>query len=166
MEWMTIAGIILLAAGFVLAGIEMVVPGFSVPGISAIICFIAGIFLLADSVVEAALITIGILGLLGILMAVILFLLSKGKLKSPIVLDEEQNREEGYLSSGDLNYLLGKQGVAVTDLRPAGVADIEGISFDVLSKGNYILKGSRIEIVKVEGAKLVVQVCKGEMENE
>ena len=99
-------------------------------------------------------------------MAVILFLLSKGKLKSPIVLDEEQNREEGYLSSGDLNYLLGKQGVAVTDLRPAGVADIEGISFDVLSKGNYILKGSRIEIVKVEGAKLVVQVCKGEMENE
>lgn len=165
MDWMILTGIILLAAGFVLAGIEMIVPGFSVPGISAIICFIIGIFILADSVVEAALITLGILALLGILMAIILFLLSRGKLKSPIVLDEEQNREEGYLSSGDLNYLLGKQGIAVTDLRPTGIADIEGVSFDVLSKGNYILKGSRIEIVKVEGAKLVVQVCKGEEGN-
>lgn len=166
MDWMLWTGIILLVAGFVFAGIEMVVPGFSVPGITAIICFIVGIFLLADSVVEAAVITLGILALLGILMAIILFLLSRGKLKSPIVLDEEQNREEGYLSSGDLNYLLGKKGIAATDLRPAGIADIEGISFDVLSNRNYILKGSRIEIVKVEGAKLVVQECKGEEGNE
>ena len=34
MDGLTILGMILLVAGFVLVGIEMVVPGFSVPGIS------------------------------------------------------------------------------------------------------------------------------------
>lgn len=161
MDGFTLAGILLLIAGFILVGIEMVLPGFSVPGISGIICLVAGVFLLADSVMEGAFITIAVLALLGILMAVILWLLSKGKLKTPIIMKEEQNRDEGYLSSKDLEYLLGKQGVAVTDLRPVGVGQIDGISFDVVSEGNYISKGAGIEIIKAEGSKLIVRELHG-----
>ena len=154
---MTIAGILLLIAGFILAGIEMVLPGFSVPGISAIICLVAGVFILADSAMEAAVITIAVLALLGIMLAVILTLLSKGKLKSPIILEEEQRKAEGYISSSDLKYLLGRQGIATTDLRPAGVGKFDDINFDVMSEGNYISKDAKIEIIKVEGSKLVVR---------
>lgn len=159
MDSLTILGILFLVAGFVLVGIEIVLPGFSLPGISGIICLVAGVFLLADSLIEGFVITVVVLALLGILMAVMLWLLSKGKFRSPIILEEEQKRTEGYLSSNDLKYLLGKKGVAVTDLRPTGVGKIDGINFDVLTEGNYISRDSEIEIIKVEGSKLFVRMC-------
>ena len=158
MDGLTILGLLCLLAGFIVVGIEMVVPGFSVPGISGIVCLIAGVFLLADTVMEGFFITVIVLALLGILMAVMLYLLSKGKFRSPIILEEEQKSTEGYLSSSDLKYLLGKKGVAMTDLRPTGVGQIDGINFDVISEGNYISAGEPVEIIKVEGSKLIVRV--------
>ena len=160
MDGLTILGLLCLLAGFIFVGIEMVVPGFSVPGISGIVCLIAGVFLLADTVMEGFFITVIVLALLGILMAVMLYLLSKGKFLSPIILEEEQKSTEGYLSSSDLKYLLGKKGVAMTDLRPTGVGQIDGINFDVISEGNYISAGEPVEIIKVEGSKLIVRVSK------
>ena len=157
MDSLTIMGIILLAAGFILAGIEMVLPGFSIPGIAGIICLVAGVFVLADTVTEVILITIAVLAVLGILLAAALLLFSKGFLHSPLVLEEEQTRTEGYLSSSDLEYLLGKQGKARTDLRPAGVVQIDEVNFDVLSEGDYISAGSEVKIIKVEGSKLIVR---------
>lgn len=158
MDGLTILGLLCLLAGFIFVGIEMVVPGFSVPGISGIVCLIAGVFLLADTVMEGFFITVIVLALLGILMAVMLYLLSKGKFRSPIILEEEQKSTEGYLSSSDLKYLLGKKGVAMTDLRPTGVGQIDGINFGVISEGNYISAGEPVEIIKVEGSKLIVRV--------
>lgn len=159
MDGIVFAGIILLIAGFVLVGIEMVLPGFSVPGVSGIICLVAGVFLLADSVMEAAVITIAVLAVLGILMVIILNLLSHNKIKTPIVLEEEQKRAEGYLSSKDLNYLLGRKGTAATDLRPSGIGQFDDVKFDVMSEGIYIVRGTAIEIIKTEGSKLVVREC-------
>ena len=99
MEILSIVAIVLLVAGFVLLGIEMVVPGFSLPGISGIICLVIGVLLAADSVEEGIIITLIVLALLGIMFAVLLWLLSKGKLRSPIILKEEQKAEQGYISS-------------------------------------------------------------------
>ena len=157
METWILIGIGLLIVGFILIGIEMVLPGFSAPGISGIICLVAGVFVLSDSVMEAAIITIAVLAVLGVLMVVILGMISKGKLKTPIILEEEQKRTDGYLSSSDLDYLLGKRGTAETDLRPSGIAKIDDIRFDVISDGNYITKGCLLEIIRVEGSKLVVR---------
>ncbi len=156
-DGIVILAIILFIAGFVLIGIEMVIPGFSVPGISGIICLLVGIFLIADSVVEGAIITIIILALLGIMLAIILGLLSKGKLTSPIILKDEQNKNKGFISSSDLQYLLGKQGVASTDLRPSGTGNFDGIEFDVISESKYISKDTKLVIYKVQGSKLIVK---------
>lgn len=149
--------IILLITGFVLIGIEMTVPGISVPGIAGSVCLIISVFLIADSIVEAAIIIIIILAVMGIMMGIILWLLSKGKLIRPIILADEQKKEDGYLSSLDLEYLLGKTGVSATDLRPSGMGDFEGVQFDVISEGQYISKGTPIEIYKVKGSKLIVK---------
>lgn len=154
----SIIAIVLIVAGFILVGIEMVVPGFSVPGVTGIICLVAGIFLAANNVKEGVIITLIILVLLALMMFILLKLLASGKLKSPIVLQEEQANESGYISSGDLQYLLGKEGVALTDLRPTGKGDFDGITFDVLTDGSsYIVKGTSIVIQKVQGSKLVVK---------
>jgi membrane-bound ClpP family serine protease len=155
-----IIAIMLFIAGFILIGIEMVVPGFSVPGISGIICLVIAIFLVSDSFVEGAVIALVILVLLGIMFAIILGLLSKAKLKSTLILKDEQNKENGYISNSDLNYLLGKEGVAITDLRPSGTADFNGIEFDVISEGKYIAKETKIVIYKVQGSKLIVKALK------
>lgn len=157
LDGMTLMSIILLIAGFVLIGIEMTMPGISFPGIAGSICLIASVFLIADGIVEAAVIIIIILAVLGVMLGVILWLLSRGKLIRPIILEDEQKKEHGYLSSSDLEYLLGKEGVAATDLRPSGMGNFEGVQFDVISEGQYILKGSAIVICKVKGSKLIVK---------
>lgn len=152
-----VIAIILFIAGFILVGVEMAIPGFGVPGISGILCLVVAIFLISDSFVEGAVIALIVLGLLGIMFAIILGLLSKAKLKSPLILKDEQNKEKGFISNSDLNYLLGRQGVAVTDLRPTGTADFDGIEFDVISESKYISKDTRLIIYKVQGSKLIVK---------
>ena len=157
MDMLMMAGIVLFIAGFILIAVEMVVPGFGAPGICGIICLVAGVFITADSIETGVFITVIVLALLGIMMALILWLLSKGKLRSPIILEEEQRKDEGYISSGDLQFLLGKQGVAETDLHPMGVGNFDGVSFDVLSEGKYIAKDAKLEIIKVNGSRLIVR---------
>ncbi len=157
-DWLFIIAIILFIAGFILIGIEMIAPGISVPGIAGTACLIVGIFLASDSIEEGVVITIILLVLLGIMLAIILGVLSKGKLKSPIVLKEELNKEKGYISSSDLNYLLGKRGVATSDLRPTGTGSFDEIELDVISEGKYIVKGTKLVIDRVQGSKLIVKI--------
>lgn len=157
-DWLLVLAVALFIAGFILIGIEMITPGLHAPGIIGTGCLVVAVFLVADTFEEGAFITIIVLALLGIMLAVILALLSRGKLKSPIILKEEQKKDKGYISSSDLNYLLGKQGVALTDLRPTGVGNFDGIDFDVISEGKYIPKGTKLVIYKVQGSKLIVKI--------
>lgn len=134
----------------------MVVPGFGVPGISGIVCLMAGIFLTADSIEQGVLITVVVIVALGILMTIIMGFLSQKKFKSPIILDTDVKAGVP-IDSSDLTYLLGKEGVAATDLKPAGKGDFEGVELDIFSEGQYIKKGTRIVISKVNQKKLMVK---------
>ena len=156
-DWLLILAIGLFIAGFILVGIEMITPGLHAPGFFGVASLLVAIFLISDTFVEGAIITIIVLAVLAIMLAVILNLLSSGKLKSPIILKEEQNKKEGYISANDLKYLLGKQGVALTDLRPSGTGSFDGVDQDVISEGKYILKGAKLVIYKVQGSKLIVK---------
>jgi membrane-bound serine protease (ClpP class) len=53
--------------------------------------------------------------------------------------------------------LVGRYGQAVSDLRPAGVANIEGERLDVVSDGEFVTAGTRLEVVRVEGRRVVVK---------
>ena len=151
-----ILGIVLLIAGFVLVGIEMAVPGFGFPGITGIISLVAGIILTAKSVSSGIVMAIIVIVILGIMLAVAMTILSSRKMKSPIVLREDVKGERGFLESSDLEYFVGKEGIAATDLRPAGKGNFEGIEFDILSGGSYIKKGQRIKISRIKDNKLIV----------
>lgn len=56
--------------------------------------------------------------------------------------------------------MLGKQGVALSTLRPAGTVLIEGKRYDVSSLGDFLPKDSKIVVTKVEGSKLFVDLIK------
>ena len=156
MELLDVIGIVLLIAGFVLVGIEMAMPGFGLPGISGIIALIAGIVLTAETVSGGIVMAIIVIVILGIMLAVVMTILGSKKINPPIVLRNDVKGEHGFLNSSDLEYLVGKEGTAVTDLRPAGKGSFDGVEFDVLSEGKYIIKGQKIRISKVKDNKLMV----------
>jgi membrane-bound serine protease (ClpP class) len=53
--------------------------------------------------------------------------------------------------------LLHRSGVAITQLRPCGAAFINGKRVDVITEGALIDQGASIEVVAVEGMRVVVR---------
>jgi membrane-bound serine protease (ClpP class) len=51
----------------------------------------------------------------------------------------------------------GSVGVAVGDLRPSGVAEFAGVRFDVLTEGEFVARGERLEVMRVEGNRIFVR---------
>ncbi len=66
--------------------------------------------------------------------------------------------ETDFKSTGDqLESLKEKEGVTVTRLRPAGIANIGGKKISVVTEGTYIKKGVKIKVMEVEGNRVVVR---------
>ena len=158
-----IIGIVLLIAGFVLVGIEMSIPGFGLPGISGIASMAIGILMTAKTLEAGLIMVVVIIVLSAIMMAVIMTLLSSKKTKVPIVLKDDVKGEE-FLNASDMEYLIGKTGVAATDLRPGGKGSFDGIYLDILSEGMYVNKGKRIKITNIKGNKIIVMEEQEELE--
>ena len=155
MESLVILGIILIIAGFLLVGIEMAVPGFGAPGISGIVCLVGGVVLTAEDIEHGLTITLVVVVILAVMMTVAMVLFKR--VKSPVILDTEVRSTEGYISVSDLEYLVGKEGTAVTDLRPAGKCSIEGVEFDVRTEGRYIMRGDRVQISRIHENMIMVK---------
>jgi membrane-bound serine protease (ClpP class) len=56
--------------------------------------------------------------------------------------------------------LVGREGEAVSPLRPAGVVRIEGRRVDVVTRGEMIDAGAAVKVVEVEGNRVVVREMK------
>ncbi len=66
--------------------------------------------------------------------------------------------ETGFVSGGErMTDLLGKTGTALSALRPAGMAEIEGRRVDVVAAGEFIPAGGKISVDAVEGSRVVVR---------
>jgi membrane-bound serine protease (ClpP class) len=55
--------------------------------------------------------------------------------------------------------LLGKSGRAVSTLRPAGIADIEGRRVDCVADGELLDAGTEVTVVRVDGNRVVVRAA-------
>jgi membrane-bound serine protease (ClpP class) len=53
--------------------------------------------------------------------------------------------------------LVGRQGKTVTPLRPAGTADFDGERIPVVTEGDHVTAGRTVEVVAVEGNRIVVR---------
>ncbi len=78
--------------------------------------------------------------------------------RSPAALKKSLTREDGVQSqSPELEGYLGMDGVTVTDLRPSGVALIDGKRLDVVSRGEYLEKNSPVTVIAVTGNQIIVR---------
>jgi membrane-bound serine protease (ClpP class) len=55
--------------------------------------------------------------------------------------------------------LVDQTGVAATDLRPSGIAKIDGKRVDVVTEGQMIDKDTPVRVVAVEGLRIVVRTA-------
>jgi membrane-bound serine protease (ClpP class) len=62
-----------------------------------------------------------------------------------------------YVASEDHRALLGASGVAVSFLRPAGVASFDNLRVDVLTEGDFVPAGTPVRVTRVEGARIFVR---------
>ena len=167
LELASIMDILLFIVGVILLIVEVfVIPGFGVFGIAGIILMVAGLFmgLVSDfPLVETNLLSMAIIQLAGsfILSGIAMYFLSKvlpkTKIWNNLILSKGIKAKSGYTSNKEFNHLVGLKGEALTDLRPSGTAILEGKRYDVITQGDYIVKDSKVEVMEIEGSKIVVK---------
>ncbi len=154
-EWWAIA-LFLLGAVFLI--IEFIIPGFGLFGIAGIVLTLLGLMFSASSVTEF-IIRGGIALLICAVTIPIMFkLFGRLKVFDKIILKHGETSDQGYIapSKSTLN-AMGKQGLTVTDLRPSGIAKIDGMRMDVLSNEGFIKKGEKIKVINTSGNRIMVE---------
>jgi membrane-bound serine protease (ClpP class) len=163
--------IIAFFIGLALIAVEIfVIPGFGIAGIGGIILTVGSLvliminndafdfeFVAANEILMAVAAVMG--GLLGSM--VILFVggskLPETKFFKRIALTDTQDSVQGYTANVISAALSGKTGVTETVLRPSGKVVVEGVLYDAYTRGEYIDKGSPVEVVNVTGTSLLVK---------
>jgi membrane-bound serine protease (ClpP class) len=158
--------LLLVSIGAALIALEVfVIPGFSVAGIAGIVVVVAGLGMTlvgAGATVSVVITALGRVAL-SILLAMagalaLLRVLPQLPFGRQLVLDAGIPANLGYVSAPERDSrLLGRTGTALSPLRPAGIAAIDGIRVDVVSDGGFIDAGTPIEVTRVEGNRVVVQ---------
>ena len=158
--------LLLVVVGAVLVAVEVfVIPGFTVFGVAGIVALIGGLGMamvgvdVSVSSVTAALGRVAISILLAMAGALALFrFLPRLPFGRRLVLDTGMDAGHGYISAPESDRRwLGRSGTAISPLRPAGIAEIDGTRVDVVSDGVFLDAGTVIEVTRVDGNRIVVR---------
>jgi membrane-bound ClpP family serine protease len=172
----TVLALLLFVLGLILIGLEVfVVPGLGVTGISGIVLMIISLGLVTlvkkpettqewldfgTTISKLALALIGAVAaafVLGWYLPHIPYA-NRLVLAPPADADLTLEDEDGEIRhESSLADLLGAIGVAATPLRPAGKANIGEQFVDVVAEGSYVAEGTRVQVVEIEGNRVVVK---------
>ena len=148
-----IAIVAVLVLGLLLLLAEVaVVPGFGVAGVLGMLALAAGAI--------AAWTELGpfwgtVTGAIAIIMSgVMLYVLPKSRAGRRMVLEHSQ---AAAVSQQDRRALVGRRGITVTPLRPIGRVRFGQEEVDVMTEGEYIESDQEVEVMTVEGPRVVVR---------
>ena len=161
---MTIVYIILLvlaAMAFILA--EILTPFFGLMATLALLAGAAAVYLCFGVSSAAGLAGLVLLAIgLPVYAVVLVKLLPRTPLGRRVLLTPESRPPgEATPTAGRLAALVGKQGVAETVLRPAGMIRIDGRRIEAQAESQHIQAGARIRVVRAEGNFVVVRTVDG-----
>jgi membrane-bound serine protease (ClpP class) len=157
--------VILLGVGLLALAIEVfVLPGFGAAGLLGALAVAAAVVLAmvggspSTADVTQALIVLG--ASLAITTAVayawIRHLPNSGRFAG-LILRGGSHQADGYIAAAPRHDLVGQDGIAMTDLRPAGTAQIGQERVDVVTEGEYVPQGRTVRVVRSEGYRHVVR---------
>ncbi|HYH01386.1 MAG TPA: NfeD family protein [Terriglobales bacterium] len=158
--------LLLVSLGVLLLALEVfVLPGVTVAGVAGIVALLAGLSMTligSGATVAAISASLGRVAI-SILLAMLggfalLRLLPRVRFGRGIVLETGMQSGSGYVSTPETDRRwLGRTGTALSPLRPAGIAVIDGTRLDVVSDGDFIDAGASIEVSRVDGNRIVVR---------
>ncbi len=167
----TMLAVLLFVLGLILLGVEIFVfPGFGLPGIAGILLVVGSLVIVTLEkmpTTPAEWVSLGFtLTTFGVsLVAAIAgaFMLAwylphipyASRLLLPPPTEPAPGSEGAY--ENPLASLLGAIGVAETPLRPAGKARFGDDFLDVIAEGDFLNPGSRVQVIEVEGQRIVVK---------
>lgn len=149
--------VFLFLIGLVLLLIEAFLPNFGIVGGVGIVAVFAAVVLSAANTGQGLTMLILALVFSGVVIALSFRFLSKRGIFQHIILSYKEDRELGYVGPKDYRDLVGKKGITVTPLRPAGTAQIAEIRIDVVSEGGFIPTGQEVVVTQIEGMRVVVR---------
>ncbi len=149
--------VLLFFVGLILLAIEFFVPGFGIFGIAGIASILFSLFMTLGGGIGALNMMAG-----GIVLAVIGFLLllkylPSSRLWNRLVLKDALKTDKGYISSDNLSTIIGREGIVLTLLRPAGTVRIADQVYDVVSEGRFIEPGVTVKVLSVNGNRILVR---------
>jgi len=156
--------VILLLGGLFLIGAEIYVPGgvLGLIGAAALTAAVIIGFLIFPPQ-TAFLVAVGIIILLGICIFLWIRYFPRTTVGRSLTL--ARDGRNFHAQRQDLNRLTGKAGTALTSLRPAGVAMIEGRRYDVVAQGAWVDKGVKVKVINVSGNRVMVRPIAPEKED-
>lgn len=150
---MTAMVILLFVGGLGLVATELVMPGLVIGTLGAL-CIVASVGLawFHPDVRSPALAIGELLTALVAVPAIFLTVMRKLGLNQTL---EDSPGVSSY--SEDYSVLVGRSGAALTDLRPAGLVEIDGRKFDVVTAGEGVDRGAPVRVTEVAGNRIVVR---------
>ena len=150
----------LLALGLVFILLEVFIPSLGILGLMAALSIVGGgvlAFIKASQSIFISYVVVSI-----VFIPVILFTALKLFPKTPIgkyfsLNGPSFNPRDAQAVEEGIDELINASGQTLTALRPAGIALIEGRRWDVVTRGEMVEKGVTVEVVKVEGNRIVVE---------
>jgi membrane-bound serine protease (ClpP class) len=152
--------ILLFVTGMILIALEIfVVPGFGLTGISGIVALAFSVVMTFGGFYSAITAILSIVAYSFFIILVLYWFSPKIKAFDRFILKKSQPVDEGYVAVDPSIYthLERCEGVTLSVCRPSGIARFGDERYDVLSDGDFIEKGERVIVRKVEGTKIVVR---------
>lgn len=149
--------IALFVGGVLLLVLEIFVPSFGILGILGTLGLIGGVVMAAQDTGRAAL-SLTVASLIALVTVMIFVKIFKRRgVWNRFILRERLTSEEGFNSFKPRSELVGRTGKALTPLRPSGMALLGDERIDVVTAGEFIAAGRPVEVIQVEGARIVVR---------
>lgn len=154
----------ILPVGLQIMGMLVIVAEIFIPSLGLLSAIALGVFAYSLYLVFTTISSTAGMVFLGLDIILVPILIVSGmKLlaRSPLALKQELSRQDGVVSQNKgLDAYLNMQGKAVTNLRPAGMAEIGNQRVDVVTDGEYIDVNTRIRVTSVTGNRVIVEKIK------
>ncbi|PLT30961.1 NfeD family protein [Peribacillus deserti] len=149
--------ILLFAVGIVLLILELFLPG-AIAGVLGFACIVGSLYLATENLVLTSVsLLIALTVSIGTAIIMVKVYGRKMKMLNKIILKDSTATEKGYVSNKNRIDLIGREGAALTPLRPSGIALIDHERLDVVTEGSFIAKDTKVKVIKAEGARIVVR---------
>ena len=137
--------------------VEMLMPTVGLLADAGVAAMLYSMVLAMGGNISAVYAMLAAFVLAALIFALIVKKLPSSRLWKKIVLSDASTTDRGYVSTRTQAELIGRTGVVLTELRPSGTVQLDGVPVDVVSEGAFLPKGTVVRVTAVQGSRVVVR---------